>query len=100
VADAGGVTGIVFPSGGALGPAYDSVALVGDFNVGQLYRLPLNTAAFDLSGVSGLEDLVADARASAIWCGWLRLRRHQRPGARAGRSIYIARRRRRDLPLR
>jgi glucose/arabinose dehydrogenase len=57
------VTGIVFPSGGALGPAYDSVALVGDFNVGQLYRLPLNAGrtAFDLSGVSGLEDLVADS---------------------------------------
>jgi glucose/arabinose dehydrogenase len=56
------VTGLVFPSGGALGPAYDSVALVGDFNTGQLYRLPLNEArtGFDLADVSGLEDLVAD----------------------------------------
>ncbi len=57
------VTGIVFPTGGALGPAYDSVALVGDFNVGQIYRLPLNAGrtAFDFSGVTGLEDLVADS---------------------------------------
>lgn len=56
------VTGIVFPSGGALGAAYDAVALAGDFNNGQLYRLPLNGArtAFDLAGVGGLEDLVAD----------------------------------------
>lgn len=57
------VTGLVFPSGGALGPAYDDVALVGDFNNGQLYRLPLDETrtAFDLTGVSGLEDLVADS---------------------------------------
>lgn len=57
------VTGIVFPSGGALGPAYDHVALVADFNNGQLYRLPLNQArtAFDLGGVAGLADLVADS---------------------------------------
>jgi glucose/arabinose dehydrogenase len=57
------VTGIVFPSGGALGAAYDDVVLVGDFNNGQLYRLPLNPArtAFDLTGVTGIEDLVADS---------------------------------------
>ena len=59
------VTGIVFPSGGALGTAYDAVALVGDFNFGQLYRLPLNGArtGFDLADVAGLEDLVADSSA-------------------------------------
>lgn len=56
------VTGIVFPTGGALGPAYDDVALVGDFNHGQLYRFPLaaGRTGFDLSGVDELEDLVAD----------------------------------------
>ena len=44
-------TGIVFPSGSALGPAYDDVALVGDFNNGNLYRFPLNggRTGFDLS---------------------------------------------------
>lgn len=57
------VTGLVFPSGGALGAAYDGVALVADYNNGQIYRLPLNQArtAFDLTGVTGLEDLVADS---------------------------------------
>jgi hypothetical protein len=66
--------------------------VVGDFNVGQLYRLPLNAGrtAFDLSGVSGLEDLVATARASATWCGWARLRRHQRLERAPDGSIYIA----------
>ncbi len=57
------VTGIVFPSGGALGAAYDGLALVGDFNLGQLYRLPLNAArtGFDLAAFAGLGDLVADS---------------------------------------
>jgi glucose/arabinose dehydrogenase len=56
------VTAIVFPADGALGPAYDDVALVGDFNFGNLYRLPLNAArtGFSLGGVTGLADLVAD----------------------------------------
>ena len=56
------MTAIVFPVGSALGPAYDDVALVGDFNFGNLYRLPLNPArsGFDLSGLAGLDDLVAD----------------------------------------
>lgn len=56
------VTGIVFPTGGALGPAYDGVALVGDFNHGQLYRFPLDASrgGFDLDSVAGLADLVAD----------------------------------------
>ncbi len=69
------VTGIVFPSGGALGPAYDQVALVADFNHGQLYRLPLNggRTGFDLSGVTGLTDLVAD---SAVERDLLRLGRN------------------------
>lgn len=57
------VTGIVFPTGGALGPAYDDVVLVGAFNTGHVYRLPLDAgrAAFDLGDVEGLEDLVADS---------------------------------------
>ena len=56
------VTGIVFPTGGALGPAYDDVALVADFNHGQLYRFPLNggRTGFDLGDVEDLDDLVAD----------------------------------------
>ena len=59
------VTAIVFPTGGALGPAYDTVALVGDFNTGQLYRFPLDAGrtGFDLSSVGGLADLVADSSA-------------------------------------
>jgi glucose/arabinose dehydrogenase len=57
------VTGIVFPVGSALGPAYDDVALVGDFNFGNLYRFPLNASrtGFALSGFTGLADLVADS---------------------------------------
>ena len=56
------VTAIVFPVGSALGPAYDGTALVGDFNFGNLYRFPLNAqrTGFDLSGFTGLSDLVAD----------------------------------------
>ncbi len=57
------VTAIAFPSGGALGPAYDDVALVGDFNLGHLYRLPLNVgrSGFALGDIAGLVDLVADS---------------------------------------
>lgn len=57
------VTAIVFPTGGALGAAYDHVALVGDFNTGQLYRFPLDAGrtSFDLADVAGLTDLVADS---------------------------------------
>jgi len=57
------VTGIVFPTGGALGPAYDAVALVGDFNHGFLYRFALDAGrtGFDLDGVAALADLVADS---------------------------------------
>jgi glucose/arabinose dehydrogenase len=57
------VTALLFPSGSALGPAYDDVALVGDFNNAQLYRLPLDAQrdGFDLSGFTGLDDLVADS---------------------------------------
>jgi glucose/arabinose dehydrogenase len=61
-------TAIVFPSGSALGTAYDNVALVGDNNNGQLYRLPLNAsrsgfnfATVDPTGL--LTDLVADTTA-------------------------------------
>jgi glucose/arabinose dehydrogenase len=57
------VTGIVFPVGSALGPAHDGVALVGAFNNGSIYRLPLDAERdeFDLGGFAGLEDLVADS---------------------------------------
>jgi hypothetical protein len=56
------VTAIVFPSGGALGPAYDQVALVGDFNFGNLYRMQLTPArdGFDFDAVEELADRVAD----------------------------------------
>jgi glucose/arabinose dehydrogenase len=55
-------TAIVFPHGSSLGPAYDDVAIVGDFNLQQLYALPLNGArtGFDIAGIPGLADLVAD----------------------------------------
>ena len=58
-------TAIVFPVGSALGPAYDGVALVGDFNLGNLSRFPLNAqrTGFALSGFTGLGDLVADSAA-------------------------------------
>jgi hypothetical protein len=57
------VTGIAFPSGGALGAAYNGAALLGDFNLGQLYRLPLNDArtGLDLAAFASLGDLVADS---------------------------------------
>jgi hypothetical protein len=53
-------TAILFPRG--LSAVYDGVALVGDSNNGNLYRLPLNTArdGFDLAAFAGLADLVAD----------------------------------------
>jgi hypothetical protein len=55
-------TAIAFPYGSSLGPAYDDVAIVGDFNYSQLYALPLNgtRTGFDVAGVPGLTDLVAD----------------------------------------
>ncbi len=55
-------TGIVFPSGSTLGAPYDTVALVGDSNNGNLYRFPLNggRTAFDLSAFPTLTDLVAN----------------------------------------
>jgi glucose/arabinose dehydrogenase len=56
-------TSIVFPAGSALGAPYDTVALVGDNNTGQIYRFPLNGSrtGFDLSAFMGLSDLVADS---------------------------------------
>jgi glucose/arabinose dehydrogenase len=53
-------TAILFPRG--LGAGYDRAALVSDSNKGAIYRFPLNAArtAFDLSGIPGLADLVAD----------------------------------------
>ncbi len=54
-------TAILFPRG--LSAVYDGVALVGDSNNGNLYRLPLNLArdGFDLTAFTGLADLVADS---------------------------------------
>ena len=57
-------TAIVFPAGSALGTAYDGVALVGDANLGQIYRFPLNGTrdAFDGTALpANLQDLVADS---------------------------------------
>jgi len=56
-------TAILFPVGSTLGSAYDNVALVGDNNFGQIYRLPLTAprTGFDLSAFTGLSDLVADS---------------------------------------
>src|SRR5688572_5339922 len=43
-------TALVFPFGSALGANYDETVLVADFNLGQVYRFPLNAArdALDL----------------------------------------------------
>jgi hypothetical protein len=59
------VTAIVFPTGGALGPAYDQVALISDFNNGNIYRMQLTPArtAFAFDDVMGLSDRVADSAA-------------------------------------
>ena len=59
-------TALVFPIGGALGPNYDDSVLVADFNLGQVYRLPLNAArdALDLAAFPpDLHDRVADTAA-------------------------------------
>lgn len=59
-------TALVFPSGSALGPSYDDSVLVADFNLGQVYRFPLNAArdALDLAALpSDLHDRVADTAA-------------------------------------
>jgi len=56
-------TGIVFPISSNLGPAYDDVALVADSNNDAVYVFPLNAQrkALDLTGFSGVSDLVADS---------------------------------------
>jgi glucose/arabinose dehydrogenase len=61
--DTNAPTAIVLPVGSALGSSYDSVALVADNNLGQIYRFPLNAQrdAFDLGSFTGLSDLVADS---------------------------------------
>ncbi len=59
-------TALVFPSGSLLGPNYDQSVLVADFNLGQVYRLPLNAArdGLDLAALpDDLQDLVADTAA-------------------------------------
>ena len=55
-------TGIVFPISSNLGPDYDDVTLVADSNNDAVYAFPLNGSrkALDLSGFSGVSDLVAD----------------------------------------
>jgi glucose/arabinose dehydrogenase len=55
-------TGIAFPFGSSLGDDYDDVAIVADSNFGQLYAFPLDggRTAFDLTGFTGVSDLVAD----------------------------------------
>jgi glucose/arabinose dehydrogenase len=60
-----GITGIVFPYGSRLGPAYDDKLIVAEVNLGQLYALPLDAERkrFDFSGATGLSDLVADSDA-------------------------------------
>ena len=89
------VTGIVFPAAARSAPRYDSVALVGDFNVGQ----PLSAAAqrrrapaFDLSGVTRARATSSPtAPASAIWCGWARASAASATwNARRTDPIYIA----------
>ncbi|MEO6028797.1 MAG: PQQ-dependent sugar dehydrogenase [Candidatus Binatia bacterium] len=59
-------TALVFPSGSLLGANYDDSVLVADFNLGQVYRFPLNPArdALDLTALAGdVQDLVADTAA-------------------------------------
>ncbi len=59
-------TALVFPIGSALGPNYDDSVLVADFNLGQVYRFPLNAArdALDLAAFPpDLHDRVADTAA-------------------------------------
>jgi glucose/arabinose dehydrogenase len=56
-------TGIALPFGSSLGDDYDDKVIVGDSNLGQLYAFPLNVGrtAFDLTGFTGVSDLVADS---------------------------------------
>jgi glucose/arabinose dehydrogenase len=58
-------TGVALPHGSRLGDAYDDRVLVGDSNLGQLYAFPLDAGrtALDLTGASGVADLVADSAA-------------------------------------
>ncbi len=56
-------TGILFPVGTSWGSGYDNVALVGDSNLGQIYRFPLNVGRTGFVLAGGLADLVADSAA-------------------------------------
>lgn len=60
-----GVTGIVFPYGSNLGPAYDNSVWVADANFGALYALPLkaNRTVLNVAGFPGVADLVANSTA-------------------------------------
>ncbi len=55
-------TGLLFPVGTSWGAAYDTVLLVGDNNLGQIYSLPLNGARTGFVLTGGLADLVADTQ--------------------------------------
>jgi glucose/arabinose dehydrogenase len=64
-------TGILLPQGSTLGSAYDSVALVGDNNFGQIYRLQLNAARTAFTSLpASLTDLVADTQTEANQVRW------------------------------
>jgi len=58
-------TAITLPVGSILGGDYDDKAIVGDFNNGQLYGIPLDATrnGFDFAGFPNLTDRVADNNA-------------------------------------
>ena len=58
-------TGLVFPVGSKLGEDYDDKLLVGAWNTGSLYALPLDAGrnGFNLSGFPDLMDLMANNNA-------------------------------------
>jgi glucose/arabinose dehydrogenase len=57
-----GVTSMAFLNNSSWGSAYNNAVLVGDNNTSRLYLLRLNAArtGFDFTGLTGLDDLVAD----------------------------------------
>jgi glucose/arabinose dehydrogenase len=63
-------TGIVLPFASSLGPAYDSVALVGDNNFGNIYRFPMNAARTGFVLPAPLDDLIANNTTEALTARW------------------------------
>lgn len=57
-----GITSLAFLHGSQWGTPYDNTVLVGDNNTGRIYRFRLDPlrSAFDLTGLTGVSDLVAD----------------------------------------